>query len=415
MRFFTVFDLLTQYSKKNDLTLDQMYAFFRKQNISRTQINELQNSAFIPSAIKEAILSFLHMTELEANLALGRIPGKYQKSYFDNIPLIASLLAEEEESTNFEVKPFFENEYGKLYNDDCMRVLRTLPDDCVDMVFADPPFNLGKTYDPGVDDSMTTSNYLNWTYQWLDECVRILKPGARIFVYNIPKWCVYIAAHLSEQITFWDWIAVDMKFSLPIQSRLYPAHYGLVSFVKGPKAKTFNNQRIPMQVCRHCGGEIKDYGGYKAKMNPAGVNVSDVWSDIYPVRHKSSKNRKYNELSVKLLDRIISMSTNPGDTVFDPFGGSGTTYAVAQLLNRKWLGTELGDCEIIKQRLLHPEKDLSQLNKIECEKNRLFTDETIELRKRNGFWTCDTFRNETLEQPENMQCSFILNGEDFCD
>ncbi len=54
-------------------------------------------------------------------------------------------------------------------------------------------------------------------------------------------------------------------------------------------------------------------------MNPLGVNVSDVWSDIYPVRHKNSKNRKYNELSVKLLDRVISMSTNEGDTVFDPF------------------------------------------------------------------------------------------------
>ena len=165
-------------------------------------------------------------------------------------------------------------------------------------------------------------------------------------MYNIPKWSVYIAAHLSESLTFWDWIAVDMKFSLPIKNRLYPSHYGLVAFVKGTKATKFNNQRKPLQACRHCGGDIKDYGGYKSKMNPLGVNVSDVWSDIYPVRHKNSKNRKYNELSVKLLDRVISMSTNPGDTVFDPFGGSGTTFAVAQLLDRKWIGSELGDCEI---------------------------------------------------------------------
>ena len=62
-----------------------------------------------------------------------------------------------------------------------------MSDECIDLVFADPPFNLGKTYDPGIKDNMTMSQYLNWTYKWLDECVRILKPGGRIFVYNIPN------------------------------------------------------------------------------------------------------------------------------------------------------------------------------------------------------------------------------------
>lgn len=390
MRFFTVFDLLVSQAKQKGISMDEMYTYFRHHKIKKSQVEALQNSAYIPNDLKDSIFSFLDMTELEVSLALGRIPKQYQNSFFENIPQIAALLSPDERECISKVDPYFENSYGKLYNDDCIKVLRTMPDNCVDMVFADPPFNLGKTYDPGVEDSLTTSNYLNWTYQWVDECLRILKPGGRIFIYNIPKWCVYIAGYLSEQLTFWDWIAIDMKLSLPIQSRLYPAHYGLISFVKGAKASTFNKQRIPMQVCRHCGGEMKDYGGYKAKMNPAGINVSDVWSDIYPVRHKSSKNRKYNELSVKLLDRIISMSTNQGDVVFDPFGGSGTTYAVAQILKRNWIGTELGDCEIIKQRLLHPQRDIIQLQKIYKEKNHLFTDDTLALRKKNGFWTCES-------------------------
>ncbi|MBR6862375.1 MAG: site-specific DNA-methyltransferase [Acidaminococcaceae bacterium] len=412
MCFFTVFDLLVSQAKRKGISMDEMYAFFHQQKIKKAQIEELQNSAYIPGDLKDSILSFLDMTELEATLALGRIPGKYQNSFFENISRIASLLSPDESEGISKVDPYYENEYGKLYKDDCIKVLRTLSDNCVDMVFADPPFNLKKTYDPGVEDSLTTSNYLNWTYQWVDECARILKPGGRIFIYNIPKWCVYIAGHLCEQLTFWDWIAVDMKFSLPIQSRLYPAHYGLISFVKGAKASTFNNQRIPMQVCRHCGGELKDYGGYKAKMNPAGVNVSDVWSDIYPVRHKNSKNRKYNELSVKLLDRIISMSTNPGDVVFDPFGGSGTTYAVAQILKRRWLGTELGDCEIIKQRLLHPEKDLVHLQKVYEEKDHLFTDDTLALRRKNGFWTCDSVREGSVEKPVDGQLSLNIYFSD---
>lgn len=126
-------------------------------------------------------------------------------------------------------------------------------------------------------------------------------------------------------------------------------------------------------------------------MNPLGVNVSDVWTDIYPVRHKRDKNRKYNELSVKLLNRIISMSTNEGDIVFDPFGGSGTTYAVAQLLNRKWIGCELGDCEIIKQRLINSRKDKEQLERIQEESRSLFTPQMAELRRKNGLWTCEDF------------------------
>ena len=388
MQCFSVYDLLVQRTEAMGKSAGDMFNFFREKKIKQSEIIALQQISFflVDSHVKSAICEFLGMSELEISLSLGHIPPEYRKSFFENIHGIAELLSEENRATTLPVMPFFENEQGKLFNEDCLKVLRSLPKNSVDLVFADPPFNLGKSYDPGISDNLSISAYLNWTYEWLDECIRILKPGGRIFVYNLPKWCVYIAAHLNEHLTFWDWIAVDMKFSLPIQNRLYPAHYALVSYVKGERASTFNNQRIPMQICRHCGGEIKDYGGYKSKMNPIGINVSDVWSDIYPVRHKNCKTRKYNELSVKLLDRVISMSTNEGDVVFDPFGGSGTTFAVAQLLKRRWIGCELGDCEIIKQRILNPEQDQAQLNKIYQEKNHLFTEESKKIRLENGFW-----------------------------
>lgn len=390
--YFSLFDLLLWKAQSLGESQEDMFAYFRKNNIKKSSVIAMQQLSFLPVDAREhdAVLSYLQMSELEVSLAMGHIPTEFRRSFFDNVKQISALLSAEDRGQPKDIKPFFSNELGTLYNCDCLELLRTMQDECVDMVFADPPFNLGKLYDPGVNDSLTVSQYLNWTYEWLDECVRILKPGGRIFIYNLPRWCVYIAAHLGETLTFWNWIAVDMKFSLPIPGRLYPAHYALVSYVKGEKPNTFNNQRIPMQVCRHCGGEIKDYGGYKSKMNPNGINVSDVWSDIYPVRHKSDKNRKYNELSVKLLDRIISMATNEGDTVFDPFGGSGTTYAVAQMLNRRWIGSELGDCEIIKQRILFPAHDKAQLQRIYKEKNTLFTPEVESLRMKNGFWTCDT-------------------------
>jgi len=88
-------------------------------------------------------------------------------------------------------------------------------------------------------------------------------------------------------------------------------------------------------------------------MNPNGVNLKDVWTDIPPVRHRKFKSdsRKANALSTKILDRIVELSTVPGDLVLDPFGGSGTTFAVCENRGRHWLGIELDFAEIIVERL----------------------------------------------------------------
>jgi site-specific DNA-methyltransferase (adenine-specific) len=86
-------------------------------------------------------------------------------------------------------------------------------------------------------------------------------------------------------------------------------------------------------------------------LNPEGLNLTDVWTDIPPVRHRSTKNREANELSEKLLERVITIASEPGDRVFDPFGGSGTTYVIAERMRRHWIGVELGDVEPIINRL----------------------------------------------------------------
>jgi len=391
MQYFTLYDLINSHAIKEGISGKEMLSYFRAHKISKKDLMAFSQTTALPDdeAVRSSIRGFLGMSDLEVSLALGNVPAEYRASFYDHISEIAGILSAEKRPDSKKLKPYFTNESGTLYHADCIETMRTIPAGSVDLIFADPPFNLNKEYDPGVDDDMTMSKYLNWTYAWLDECIRILKPGGRIFIYNLPKWCVYIASYLGQRLTFWDWIAIDMKATLPIQNRLYPAHYALVSYVKGTSASTFNNQRIPLQTCRHCGGEIKDYGGYKSKMNPAGVNVSDIWEDIYPVRHRNTKNRKFNELSVKLLDRVIDMSTNPGDLVFDPFGGSGTTYAVAQMEGRRWIGCEIGDCEIIKNRLVDDSKDREQLRRVREEKGHLFTKEARALRKKNRFWTTE--------------------------
>ena len=345
------------------------------------------------------------MTYLEICLSMGYIPEKYRTTFFEKVLDISKILSDHERSDskhqNNTIPVYYRTSLGQLYNGDCIQVMKSIQDDSVDLVFADPPFNLAKTYDEGIDDDLSTSKYLSWCYEWLSECIRILKPGGSLFVYNIPKWATYYSEYLNKRLTFRSWIALDMKFSLPLSGRLNPAHYALLYYVKGQKPNVFNNPRIPIQTCRHCGGEIKDYGGYKNKMNPSGVNVSDVWLDIYPVRHKNTKNRTYNELPVKMLDRIISMSTNPGDVVFDPFGGSGTTYAVAEILERRWIGSELGNCVVITDRLSNLEKDRKLLKKVHEEKDIIFPESVRKLRKQNGFWLCEDFS----KTPHICHCS----------
>lgn len=251
------------------------------------------------------------------------------------------------------IAPVFSTALGRLYQGDCVPWLQSLPDESVDLVFADPPFNLKKDYGDGVQDDLTEAEYWDWTKSWVAECVRILAPGGALWIYNIPRWAMPTGAYLLDRpdLTFKHQVAVSMKFGLPIPNRLSPAHYSALYFIKGERPRAFTRPRTPIELCRHCRKEIRDYGGHRKKMHPDGVNLSDIWTDLAPVRHKRTKHRGANGLTEKMLERILTISSNPGDVVLDPFGGSGTTYAVAERMHRQWLGIELGDVEPIRRRL----------------------------------------------------------------
>ncbi|WP_455296948.1 DNA-methyltransferase [Brucella pituitosa] len=272
---------------------------------------------------------------------------------------------------------------GTLYQGDCIDVMSQLENSTVDLAFADPPFNLGKSYTSNINDALATHEYIAWCKQWLDEMIRVLKPGGALFLYNLPKWNLPLGAYVGERLTFRHWITVDIKYSLPIKGRLYPAHYSLLYFIKGDKPAIFHPDRLPVPCCKHCGGELRDYGGYKNKMNPLGVSLTDVWSDIPPVRHAKYKKRDANGLSLKLMDRIVSIASDPGSVVFDPFGGSGTTYVAAELTKRRWIGSEL-DCSAILDRFDNIDSDREHLGEIHANKNVLFTKEDLKRRRKYG-------------------------------
>lgn len=342
-----------------------------------------------PNIIKKILLAKPELNEIELKIRLGHIDSSILSFLQKNIKEITSTCSFDENSKTLTKElpsADFSTSFGKLYSADCLEIMRNMQDDSVDLIFADPPFNLNKDYESEIDDKLTKTEYLNWTEEWITECIRILKYGGSIFIWNLPSWNTYSAEILNKHLNLRHWIAVDIKYSLPIPNKLYPSHYSLLYYVKGSKPKTFNQERLPLEICPHCGADIKDYGGYKKKLNVQGMSLTDVWKDISPVRHKKYKNRESNELSLNLLERIISLSTNEGDLVFDPFGGSGTTFIVSEILKRKWIGAEIGPVDIIRDRFENLSFPKLLINDIQNSKNVLFTEEMRKIRCKNGHW-----------------------------
>lgn len=251
--------------------------------------------------------------------------------------------------------------FGALFQTDCIDFMRTLKSETVDTIFADPPFNLGKDYKNPFNDKVSEHQYYDWCRQWILEGCRLLKPGGAFFLYATPELAIKFAAMLEQRLQFRHWIAISMKGTFPRGRKLYPAHYALLYYTRGVP-RVFNHVRTPVPTCRHCGGEIKDYGGHRDKLNPEGLNLADFWEDTSPNRHKKFKVRPgVNELKLVIPERAILISTNLGDMVFDPFGGGGSTYQAAEMNGRRWLGTELYDCHHIQRRM--EEKFPSSINK----------------------------------------------------
>src|SRR5665213_1440860 len=132
-----------------------------------------------------------------------------------------------------DLAPLYTSELGRLFEGDCLEILPAVNDGAVDTVFADPPFNLGKKYGQACDDDLPDREYVTWCKQWIDQCIRVLKPGGAFFLYNLPKWNVILGNYMTERgLTFRHWIAISMKTVLPIPKRLYPAHYSLLYYTK---------------------------------------------------------------------------------------------------------------------------------------------------------------------------------------
>ena len=240
-------------------------------------------------------------------------------------------------------------EVNKIYQGDCLELFKNIPDNSVDMTFADPPFNLGKKYN-SYKDNLKFEEYLNWCEKWISEMVRVTKPTGAIFVHNIPKWLTYFSNILNKKAIFKHWIAWEAP-TAPMGKTLQPSHYGILFYVKSKDFK-FYEIRHPHKRDRK-GILLKDYGGKKNKIHPFGPLVSDVWTDIHRIKHSRKRDPHPCQLPIHLLERLILMITDENDIVLDPFMGTGTTAIAAKRLGRNYIGFELDEqyIEIVNEKL----------------------------------------------------------------
>jgi len=247
---------------------------------------------------------------------------------------------------------------GSVVQSEALDFLRSIPSSSSNIVFLDPPFNLGKVYSKRSKrlDKKPEGEYRQWMESILTESTRVLKEGGTLYLYHLPLWAMRFGAFLEAfqepRLDFKHWIAISMTNGFVRGRRLYPAHYALLMFTKG-SPEHFKRPKIAPKLCRHCGEYVKDYGGYTHIIAEQGINLSDFWDDLSPVRHANRKHRAANELPSLLFERVFEISGVSSGCYVDPFAGSGAGVIAAARAGLSFKACDFlrANCQLIVKRL----------------------------------------------------------------
>lgn len=242
-------------------------------------------------------------------------------------------------------KPYFMEGNFVLYHGDCLSILNQLPDNSVDMIFADPPYNLSNggfsvyagrmvSVDKGLwDVSKGFLDDYEFHYRWLEACKRVLKPNGTLWVsgtYHSIYQCGYalqsLGYHILNDIS---WFKPNASPNL--SCRFFTAsHETIIWARKDKKAKhTFNYQ------------EMKNGNWSEDKLKKPNLQMRSVWSMGTPKPEEKKYGKHPTQKPLDLLKRIVLSSTNKGDVILDPFTGSSTTGMASAIHGRKFIGIDM--------------------------------------------------------------------------
>jgi len=272
--------------------------------------------------------------------------------------------------------------FDVVHQGDVLKVLKRYPDNSVDLVFADPPYNLDKPYNV-YDDEQEDERYVAWCNAWLKEYARILKPTGSLYVLNLPRWTMYHAAFLNQHLHFQNWIVWD-ALSEP-RGKLMPAHYGLLFYTKHPTDFTFNYDALSrLDAHYYC---LRSTCTRKRKALGADGKewLTDFWWDIHRIKHKRDRDHHPCQLPEALMERIICLSTKPGDIVLDAFSGAGTTAVAAVRLGRRYVAIDVDEryVRITKEKVAEVERNGHISRKTVPKPPRPYTKKELQLELRD--------------------------------
>ncbi len=279
--------------------------------------------------------------ELPTFFGAVQLKGSRQPNHFEN-----------------NVKPtlFYKHPQGKLWQGDSIEWLRSLPDESVDMIFADPPYNIKKA---DWDTFESQEEYIKFSMKWIEQAARVLKPTGTLFVCGFSEILADLKHPATRYFKSCRWIIWNYKNKANLGKDWGRSHESILHFRK-TKNFTFNIDeiRIPygehtLKYPSHPQAETSQYGNGKNsnhiwEPNPLGAKPKDVLEipqDLIEVpttcNGMHEKTPHPTQKPEELLRKLILASSNVGDTIIDPFCGSGTTPVCAQQLGRKWMSCDL--------------------------------------------------------------------------
>jgi DNA modification methylase len=228
---------------------------------------------------------------------------------------------------------------------DVINLIKDQPDNSVDLIIADPPYNLGKNYGNNIDLKERTE-YQLFTLNWLKEAKRILKPGGSLFCFMGVKFIARLYITLEEDLalTPQGWITWHYTQGIGRKKGFSPRHEDILWFSKGADAAfNLDDVRVPQKY-------------FRKRNNMTGANPGDVWQFSHVHYCAAERLPHPTQKPEALIERIIAAASNPGDLILDPFLGSGTTARVAKILGRNSIGFDINPeyVQMAEERLNSP-------------------------------------------------------------